>query len=61
MTYPRLTPGSKGKDVSTLQSLLNKVGAMLNVDGDYGPGTTAAIRYAQEVAKQAATGLADET
>jgi peptidoglycan hydrolase-like protein with peptidoglycan-binding domain len=61
MTYPRLTPGSKGKDVSTLQSLLNKVGAMLNVDGDYGPGTTAAIRYAQEVVKQAATGLADET
>ncbi len=59
MTYPIVLPGSKGKDVSTLQSLLNKVGAMLNVDGDYGPGTSAAIRYAQEVAKQAASGLAD--
>lgn len=59
MTYPSLKPGSKGKDVSTLQTLLNKVGAMLKVDGDYGPGTTAAIRYAQDVAKQAITGLAD--
>jgi hypothetical protein len=59
MTYPSLKPGSKGKDVSTLQTLLNKVGAMLKVDGDYGPGTTAAIRYAQEVAKQTITGLAD--
>ena len=59
MTYPSLKPGSKGKDVSTLQTLLNKVGAMLSVDGDYGPGTTAAIRYAQEVAKQTITGLAD--
>ncbi len=59
MTYPSLIPGNKGKEVSALQSLLNKVGAMLKVDGDYGPGTTAAIRYAQDVAKQAVTGLAD--
>lgn len=59
MTYPSLQPGSKGKDVSTLQTLLNKVGAMLKVDGDYGPGTTAAIRYAQDVAKQMVSGLAD--
>lgn len=59
MTYPSLKPGSKGKDVSTLQTLLNKVGAMLKVDGDYGPGTTAAIRYAQDAAKQTITGLAD--
>jgi len=59
MTYPKLTPGSKGKDVSALQTLLNKVGAMLRVDGDYGPGTTAAIRYAQDVARQQVTGVAD--
>ena len=59
MTYPKLTQGSKGKDVSALQALLNKVGAMLRVDGDYGPGTTAAIRYAQEVARQKVTGIAD--
>jgi hypothetical protein len=59
MSYPSLKPGSKGKDVSTLQTLLNKVGAMLTVDGDYGPGTTAAIRYAQDAAKKAVTGLVD--
>ncbi|MCT6698642.1 peptidoglycan-binding protein [Rheinheimera sp. 4Y26] len=61
MTYPKLVQGDKGKDVSALQTLLNKVGAMLRVDGDYGPGTTAAIRYAQDVARQQVTGIADAT
>lgn len=59
MTYPNLVQGSKGEAVCQLQTLLNKVGAMLKVDGDYGPGTSAAVRYAQDVARQLVTGIAD--
>jgi len=47
-----LQRGSKGSQVSELQSLLNKHGAKLTVDGDFGPATEAAVK-----AFQAAHGL----
>jgi len=38
-----LREGLRGNDVRELQTLLNGHGAGLTVDGDYGPGTTAAV------------------
>ncbi len=42
-----LKRGSKGAKVSQLQTLLNKHGAKLTVDGDFGPGTEAAVKAFQ--------------
>jgi len=41
---PILKAGSKGQDVKDLQTLLNKHGATLKVDGDFGTLTTSAVK-----------------
>ncbi len=61
MTYKALQKGDKGEAVEQLQSLLNKIGAMLVVDGDFGPGTKKAVLYAQDIAGESATGVAEPT
>ena len=35
MSFPELNRGDRGEDVKRLQSLLNKVGAMLVTDGAF--------------------------
>lgn len=60
MSYPELKRGSQGEDVRLLQHYLNRVGAMLVTDGDFGSGTERGIRYAQDVAEMAVTGNLDE-
>ncbi len=59
MSYPLLRRGDQGPDVIRLQSLLNRVGAMLSPDGDFGAGTECGIKYAQDVAGQPQTGKAE--
>lgn len=59
MPNPNLKRGDKGEDVLQLQSLLNRVGAMLIADGDFGPATETGIRYAQDFADQPVTGVSD--
>lgn len=49
---PALKEGSSGGQVKTLQSLLNKYGARLTVDGEFGPKTESAV-----YAFQSANGL----
>lgn len=49
----QLTLGDRGPDVKALQQKLNQLGAGLDVDGDFGPATRAAV-----IAFQAARGLA---
>lgn len=60
MNHRELNRGDKGQDVVHLQTLLNRIGAMLVPDGDFGGGTERAVRYAQEIADQSVTGSADE-
>lgn len=60
MSYPELNRGDRGADVRRLQSLLNRVGAMLVTDGDFGGGTERGVRYAQDIAGQTETGSADQ-
>jgi len=59
MSNPSLRRGDKGEDVFRLQSFLNRVGAMLNADGDFGLATDRGVRYAQDFASQPVTGIAD--
>ena len=59
MSYPELQRGDLGEEVNRLQSLLNRAGAMLEVDGDFGPGTQRGVRYAQEIMEREQTGVAD--
>jgi len=59
VNHPELSRGAKGAEVCYLQSCLNRVGAMLLVDGDFGRGTETAVRYAQEIAGLPDTGTAD--
>lgn len=59
MTYPELRRGASGEEVVLLQSLLNRIGAMLTPDGDFGAGTEKGVAYAQDVANQRVTGVAD--
>ena len=40
--------GSKGKEVSLLQAILNKLGYNLNIDGDYGTQTNKAVTDFQQ-------------
>jgi len=61
MSYPTLSRGAKGADVYHLQNCLNRVGAMLVADGDFGRGTETAVRYAQDIAQLPCDGTADET
>lgn len=46
---PTLKMGSKGPDVERLQELLNKKGYQLEVDGDFGTLTRAAVKNFQRV------------
>jgi peptidoglycan hydrolase-like protein with peptidoglycan-binding domain len=59
MTLPTLKRGDKGKQVILLQSELNKAGAMLKPDGDFGRGTERGVLYAQDIDNQPTTGIAD--
>jgi len=54
-----LQRGDKGNAVLVLQTELNKVGAMLSVDSDFGPATELGVRYAQDIAGLPVTGVAD--
>ena len=60
MAHPELNRGDEGEDVVRLQTLLNRVGAMLIADGDFGSGSERGVRYAQDIANLPATGTADE-
>ncbi|MDX9787148.1 MAG: peptidoglycan-binding protein [Desulfobacterales bacterium] len=59
MSNPNLRRGDKGEDVFRLQSRLNRIGAMLYTDGDFGYATDIGVRYAQDFANQPVTGIAD--
>jgi len=59
MSYIELNRGDSGDIVKVLQSQLNKVGAMLLVDGDFGKGTETGVRYAQDIAGQEVNGSAN--
>lgn len=58
--HPELERNAKGADVVRLQNLLNKLGALLVTDGDFGPDTERAVGDAQAQAGQEPTGVADE-
>lgn len=60
MGFPELKRGDIGDDVIALQTELNKVGAMLNPDGDFGSGTERGVCYAQDIAGHAQNGIADQ-
>lgn len=47
-TYSQLSVGSRGDDVTELQTLLNQNGYTLDVDGIYGEQTQAAVRDYQQ-------------
>lgn len=48
--YPLLVKGNKGPDVFRLQTLLNRAGAKLVLDDDFGPRTEAAVKAFQRKA-----------
>lgn len=48
VAYPLLKRGSTGTDVKTLQALLNGWGYQLDVDGNFGAKTEAAVRSFQQ-------------
>jgi len=45
---PFLRQGSKGDDVRTMQQRLSELGYSVSVDGNFGPGTTAAVVACQQ-------------
>lgn len=58
---PRLLErGDSGEPVRLLQGRMNRAGAMLAIDGDFGPATEKGVRYCQECAGQQPTGRADQ-
>jgi len=57
--HNQLERGAKGAEVEALQALLNRVGALLNPDGDFGGGTEGAVREAQMLAGLPVNGIAD--
>ncbi|MEO3430971.1 peptidoglycan-binding protein [Pelagibius sp. CAU 1746] len=57
--HNRLERGAKGAEVEALQALLNRVGALLSTDGDFGGGTEGALREAQMLAGLPVNGAAD--
>lgn len=56
-TYSQLSYGSKGSDVKTLQELLNQNGYSLDLDGNFGPKTQAAVKDYQTKNKLAVDGI----
>ena len=61
MEYPELSRGDKNEFVLRIQTWLNKVGAMLIADGDFGAATEQAVRYVQDIAGQDNTGTVDKS
>jgi hypothetical protein len=59
MAHKVLQRGARGAEVEKLQTLLNRVGAMLLVDRDFGGGTERAVKFAQQCAGQTESGIAD--
>ncbi len=60
MPRPLLRKGDKNDDVRKLQDLLNRIGSLLGLDGDFGNGTKGAVEAAQREAEVPLTGEADE-
>src|SRR3989442_11655399 len=56
---PVLKLKDKGPDASVAQDLLNRNGAILDADGDFGSGTESAVREFQTAAGLAVTGVID--
>jgi len=61
MSYPKLSRGDRGADVERLQTLLNRVGAMLEADGIFGGGCQRGVIYVQALAQQPQTGVVSES
>ena len=61
MGFTELCRGDKGDDVKLLQLFLNRLGAMLIADGDFGRATERGVRYVQDIANQPSTGTADDS
>ena len=59
MAHPTLSRPIKNDSVKELQRLLNRIGALLVDDGDFGPGTERAVKAAQEQAGLNAYGVAE--
>jgi hypothetical protein len=57
MPGPQLQHGDRGAEVARAQGLLNRAGALLDEDGQFGPGTEAALRACQRDAARPATGI----
>ena len=57
---PTLSRPANGPVVERLQRLLNRIGSLLRVDGDFGRGTERAVQAAQKQAGQPASGIADD-
>ena len=55
--YNQVSYGSKGSDVTELQKLLNQNGYGLDVDGNFGPKTQAAVRDYQQKNNLAVDGI----
>lgn len=54
-----LSQGQDGPDVVQLQQALNRLGALISDDGDFGKGTAAAVRTAQTQLGLEPTGIVD--
>jgi peptidoglycan hydrolase-like protein with peptidoglycan-binding domain len=57
MPGPQLQHGDRGTEVARAQGLLNRAGALLDEDGQFGPGTEAALRTCQQDAARTVTGI----
>lgn len=57
MKYKQVSYGSQGSDVKTLQELLNGNGYSLDVDGNFGPQTQAAVKDYQQKNKLSVDGI----
>lgn len=57
VTQPTLKEGDKGQSVKDLQTLLNKKGYKLKVDGDFGKGTSTAVKDFQKKNKLTVDGI----
>jgi peptidoglycan hydrolase-like protein with peptidoglycan-binding domain len=60
MSYPELSRGDTGQEVELLQTYLNREGAMLVADGDFGRATERGVRYVQDIVGHPNTGTADD-